>query len=99
MMGVLNVLSSTAPDRSPSRMQTMPGKSLATSLIACSYCLLCHRIMGGEHDWESSECLARHSRLNRPGDSWPLPAAVCLVLLTRPGIDGGSGRISGRRVG
>jgi hypothetical protein len=25
-------LSSTAPDRSPSRMQTMPGKSLATSL-------------------------------------------------------------------
>src|SRR5271157_2672290 len=70
-----------------------------TSLIAGSYCLLCHRIMGVEHDWESSEYLVRHSRRKRPGDSWPLPAAVCLVSLTRPGIDGGSGRISGRRIG
>src|SRR5271157_1667778 len=70
-----------------------------TSLIAGSYCLLCHRTMRVAHDGESSEYLVRHSRRKRPGDSWPLPAAVCLVSLTRPGIDGGSGRISGRRIG
>ena len=60
-------------------LQACEGRA-ATSLIAWSYCLLCHRVMGSEHVWESSECLARHSRLKRPGDSWPLPAAVCLVL-------------------